>query len=258
MRRKRTREKKKRTPKRGVYILPNLLTTASLFCGVYALICAFNHQYQHAALAILASFFLDGLDGRIARVTRTTSQFGVEYDSLADLVAFGVAPAALAFSWAMAPTGRFGWLAACLYIACGALRLARFNVQSEKKRSTHFSGLPIPAAAGLIVSIVLFGGEMGWAQGPPRGVLIGVLYLLSFLMVSNIPYPSFKDIPLLRRKPFHTLVGCVLLLAVILVYPPVTLLCMASAYVLSGPMGMIIGIRRAPVAEEQTEPYPGP
>jgi len=174
--------------------------------------------------------------GQISFTDRFISLDGVEYDSLTDLVAFGVAPAALAFSWAMAPTGRFGWLAACLYIACGALRLARFNVQSTKKRSTHFSGLPIPAAAGLIVSIVLFGGEMGWAQGPPRGVLIGVLYLLSFLMVSNIKFSSFKELELRKRKPFPVLVGIIVLLVLIVNEPQIVLFSIALLYLLHGPV----------------------
>ncbi len=129
MRRRRFKPKANRPPRRGVYILPNLLTTASLFCGFYGIVASLQQDFHRAALAVLASFFFDGLDGRIARATRTTSQFGVEYDSLADLVAFGVTPAVMAMSWALTPSGRLGWLAAFLYTACGALRLARFNVQ---------------------------------------------------------------------------------------------------------------------------------
>jgi CDP-diacylglycerol--serine O-phosphatidyltransferase len=247
MRRKRFRKKQDRPPRRGVYLLPNLMTTASLFCGFYALISAIEHDYLRAALAILASFFFDGLDGRIARATRTTSQFGVEYDSLADLVAFGVAPSVLALTWGVAHWGRLGWLAAFLFTACGALRLARFNVQIGKVPKGFFRGLPIPAAAGVVATMVLFGLEMGWTTGPPPGVMLGTLYCLSFLMVSAIPYQSFKDLELVRQKPFQALVASVLILVVILIHPQVTLFLMASAYALSGPVALLGRLRKRPV-----------
>lgn len=258
MKGKRTKTRVSGRPRRGVYILPNLLTTASLFCGFYGLVAVFHQDFHRAALAVVASFLFDGLDGRIARATRTTSPFGLEYDSLADLVAFGVTPAVLVFLWALAPVGRLGWLAAFLYTACGALRLARFNVEAKKTTITHFRGLPIPAAAGLIATMVLLWGRLGLEQEPPGALMLGTLYLLSFLMVSNIPYRSFKDMALLRQKPFQTLVASVLLLVVILIYPPVTLFLLASAYVISGPVGLIPGIRKAPVPKEEPGNLPGP
>lgn len=236
--------------RRGVFILPHLLTTANLFCGFYAVVAAFNQDFDKAALAIVVAFFLDGLDGRIARATRTTSHFGIEYDSLSDLVAFGVAPAMLAFSWALVSSGRFGWLAAFLYTACGALRLARFNVQAYKKSLKYFRGLPVPAAAGLIVTIVLFCSEMGWEHGPPKGVMLVTLYVLSFLMVSNIPYRSFKDADFVRRRPFQSLVASVLLLVIVFAYPPVTLFLLALGYVISGPLGLLRAIRRVAASKE--------
>ncbi len=259
MKRERRRGHRSRQPRRGVYLLPNLLTTASLFCGFYALVAVLHQDFHRAALAVVASFLFDGLDGRVARATRTSSAFGLEYDSLADLVAFGVAPAALAFSWALGHSGRLGWLAAFLYTACGALRLARFNVQASKGRMDRFQGLPIPAAAGLIAAMVLLWGEVGWQAEPPGVAVLGTLYVLSFLMVSNIPYRSFKDTALVRRRPFQTLVASVLLLVVILLHPPVTLFAMAVTYVLSGPVGLLLGRgKAAPLWKEETKGLQGP
>jgi CDP-diacylglycerol--serine O-phosphatidyltransferase len=244
MRRRRIKARSNRPPRKGFYILPNLMTTASLFCGFYALVAAIQNDFQRAALAVLASFFFDGLDGRIARATRTTSQFGVEYDSLADLVAFGVAPAVLAFMWALTDAGRLGWLAAFLFTACGALRLARFNIQTQKGPLGHFRGLPIPAAAGFVATMVLFSGEMGLAKDIPQWVVLVALYALSFLMVSSIPYQSFKDMEVVRQKPFQVLVASVLLLVVILAHPPVTLFLLSLAYVVSGPVGLLRHLKK--------------
>lgn len=239
MRRKRPRPRSTRPPRRGFYLLPNLMTTASLFCGFYGLVAAIRYDFERAAVAVLASFFFDGLDGRIARATRTTSQFGVQYDSLADLVAFGVAPAVLAFTWALGDAGRIGWLAAFLFVACGALRLARFNTQAQKGPLGHFKGLPIPAAAALVATMVLFTHGLNLEGRIPAVLVLGTLYVLSFLMVSGIGYQSFKDMEVVRRKPFQTLVLCVLLLVVILANPPVTLFLLSMVYVLSGPVGLL-------------------
>lgn len=235
MRRKRSKLRSSRPPKKGFYILPNLMTTASLFCGFYALVAAIHQDFEKAPLAVLASFLFDGLDGRVARATRTTSQFGVEYDSLSDLVAFGVAPAVLAFTWALSQAGRLGWLAAFLFVACGALRLARFNTISLKGGLGYFKGLPIPAAAGFVATMVLFTRELDLEGKIPAGLVLGALYVLSFLMVSGIRYQSFKDMEVVKQKPFQSLVLCVLLLVVVLANPPVTLFLLSLAYVLSGP-----------------------
>ena len=190
----RKRRKKNKTKKkfRGIYILPNLLTTASLFSGFYAIIAAINGRFEAAALAILISLVLDGLDGRVARMTQSASGFGLQYDSLADLVAFGVAPGILVYLWALQPFGRFGWVAAFLFVVCGALRLARFNVQIGSIDPRYFNGLPIPAAATMVATAILFYYHLGeWA--PSRHIyILAMIYILSFLMVSNIKFYSFK------------------------------------------------------------------
>ena len=190
----------KKTGKKGIYVLPNLFTSASLFCGFYAIIAAIQGRYETAAIAILISCLLDGLDGKIARFTHTTTQFGTEFDSLSDLVAFGVAPAVLAFQWALEPFGRLGWLACFMYLICGALRLARLNVQKETLEAKYFKGLPIPAAASLIASLFLLMSALGELQGTRQILVIVLIYILSFLMVSNIDYLSFKEFELKNRN----------------------------------------------------------
>jgi len=243
------------TPRRGFYLLPNLLTTASLFCGFYSIMAAIGADFEKAALAILASFFFDGLDGRIARATRTTSHFGVEYDSLSDVVAFGVAPAVLAFLWVAEDLGRIGWLAAFLFLACGALRLARFNTLAHKGSMAHFKGLPIPAAAAVVATMVLLAKSVGPEERAIQIAVVGSLYVLSFLMVSNIPYQSFKNAELVRQRPFQALVLCVLVLVVVLANPPVTLFLFSIAYALSGPIAMARrALRRGSVSLNRETP----
>ena len=242
--------------KRGVYILPNLFTTGSLFCGFYAIIAAFNENYLHAAVAIAIAVIFDGIDGKVARLTKTTSRFGVEYDSLSDLVAFGVAPAILVFAWALRPYGKFGWLAAFLYVACGALRLARFNVQVDTVESRYFRGLPTPGAAGFIVATVFLLYRLD-VQGEVTNLFILLMiYLLAFLMVSNIRYPSFKNLELLRRKPFNTLVAVVLIIVVVVAEPGIVLFIFAAVYLLLGPVSFVwrwYRKREKIVSEEKTE-----
>lgn len=227
---------KKNRMKKGIYILPNLFTTASLFFGFYSIIASMRELYVPAAVSIIVSGVLDGLDGRIARMTGTTSKFGSEYDSLADLVAFGVAPAILAYTWTLAPFGRYGWLAAFLFVTCGALRLARFNIQIGIIESSVFNGLPIPAAAVVVSSSVLFHGYLrgaGTALNEP--VFIFVMVFLSLLMVSNIKYYSFKDLNVFSRKPFMTLVGIILSGVILVLEPQIVFFAMAAGYALSGP-----------------------
>jgi len=194
-----TRNRSKKRNKKGIYILPNLFTSCSLFGGFYAIIAAIQGRYDAAAIAILISALFDGLDGKIARFTNTTSQFGAEYDSLSDLVAFGVAPGLLAFEWSLEPFGRFGWLAVFLYIICGALRLARFNIQKNNLESHHFKGLPIPGAAIFIATLVLFMNSLGGLSESKHAVIISTIYLLSFLMVSTIDYLGFKELDLFKN-----------------------------------------------------------
>ena len=225
-----------RPGKKGIYILPNLFTSASLFSGFYAIIAAIHGNFETAAIAILISCVLDALDGKIARITHSTSLFGAEFDSLSDLVAFGVAPAILAFQWALEPFGRLGWLACFMYVICGALRLARFNVQKSGVDSRYFNGLPIPAAASFIASLVLFSSEAGVLSVGSRHIIIIVLvYILSFFMVSTISYMSFKKFELKRQKPFNVLVSIILGLVVVAYKPKIMLFFILSLYILSGP-----------------------
>ena len=232
------KQKSDRTPSRGAYILPNLLTSASLFAGFYSLVAAINGNYLAAAWAILVSGIFDGLDGRVARITGTTSKFGLEYDSLADLVAFGVAPGILAFTWGLQTYGRLGWLAGFLYVATTALRLARFNtLGSSGPGSKHFFiGLPCPSAAAMVATTVLLCHHFG-ILGPVRhyGVLL-LIYSLSFLMVSNVRYHSFKEVQWLNQHPFRGIIVFLLTMVIIAVEPKVTLFLIFFAYVFSGPL----------------------
>lgn len=242
--RPRRRKRPKRRRKRGIYVLPSLFTSASLFCGFYAIIAAVHGKFEMAATAILISCVFDSLDGRIARFTHATSHFGAEYDSLSDLVAFGVAPGILAFQWALEPFGRLGWLACFMYVICGALRLARFNVQKNSLEPSYFKGLPIPAAASLIASLVLFTSALGGFPGSRHTVIIILIYVLSFLMVSSISYLSFKEFELRRKKPFNVLVALILVLIVIAYRPRIMLFLILVAYILSGPVISVYRLRK--------------
>jgi len=221
--------------KKGIYVLPSLLTSGSMFLGFYAILHAFQNDFIRASMAILFAAILDGLDGRVARLTRTESRFGVEYDSLADLISFGVAPAVLAYCWALKPFGRFGWLAAFLFLACGALRLARFNVQVDTTESSHFIGLPIPAAAAMISTLFLFVHRLHLTLVNRSLVILLLVYVLAFLMVSSIRFYSFKKFDLIRRKPFSTVVLIVLALVVVIAEPEIMLFSFFCLYISSGP-----------------------
>ena len=230
---------------KGVYILPNLFTTAGLFLGVYATIKASHGEFLTAAIAIVVAHLCDGLDGRIARLTNTTSQFGVEYDSLADLVAFGVAPGVLAYRWALEPWGAWGWLATSMFVACGALRLARFNVQTAHVEKRTFIGLPIPAAADMIAATVLlyyfFGGQGATNK---HLVLLLLVYGLALLMVSNVRYYSFKDIDLRARLPLYAVVASIVLVMVVVAQPEILFFLIILSYVASGPIGLAVKLWR--------------
>ena len=178
-------------PKKGIHILPSLFTTGNVFCGFYAFVAVLNEHFYFAAWAIAIGMIFDGLDGRIARLTKTTSAFGEQYDSLADIITFGMAPAFLAYSWVLKPFGRLGWMAAFLFLLCAALRLARFNVTKPEVRSQHFIGLPSPAAAVVVASIVIAFEDLFATRMNPF-IMVMVVYALAFLMVSNIKYPAFK------------------------------------------------------------------
>jgi CDP-diacylglycerol--serine O-phosphatidyltransferase len=241
--------------RRGVYILPNLFTTGNLFCGFWAIISVFQEKFFFAAVAILLASAFDVLDGKVARLSGATSKFGVQYDSLADLVSFGIAPAVLAFSWALRPYGRFGWLAAFLFVVCGALRLARFNVQSTSGEIKYFKGLPIPAAASMIaLTILLYLRliETGWVKDI---VILVMIYVLAFLMVSNIRYLSFKELNLAKRKPFSLFIFVILSMIVIIMEPTLMLFGFVLFYVFSGPVNMLLACHKKKVLRRM-EPVP--
>jgi len=238
---KRGRGLKKKNLKKGIFLLPNLLTSMSLLGGFYAIMACIDGKYDHAAIAILISAVIDALDGRIARLTHTTSKFGAEYDSLADLVAFGLAPGVLIFTWALHSFGRYGWLAAFLYVVCGALRLARFNVQISTVESKRFNGLPIPAAAALIATTVLLFYSIGKGQDMAKHITVLLLiYGLAFLMISNVKFYSFKELDLKRRMPFSLLVGLIFLIVLITAEPPLMLFILFLGYALSGPIAWVL------------------
>jgi len=234
--------------RKGVYILPNLFTTGSLFAGYYSIVSSMNHRFETAAWFILVAAIFDGLDGKIARLTGTTSSFGVEYDSLADLVAFGVAPGLLMYSWALTEFGKLGWLAAFLYVVCGALRLARFNVQVSTVESKRFVGLPIPSAAWMVSSCVLLFFHLGGTGTIKQVAIVVLIYVLAFLMVSNVSYYSFKDPELVKRQPFGFLVLAIFLIIVIVAKPEIMLFALAFSYMISGPIGFLLRLvhRRKP------------
>ena len=230
---------KKNRIRKGIYVLPNIITTASLFCGFYSIIASLKENFVIAAIAILAAAVFDGLDGRIARFTNTTSKFGAEYDSLSDVIAFGVAPAFLAYNWAMSFYGKWGWLAAFLFVLCGALRLARYNIQIGIIESKVFNGLPIPAAAAVVATTVLFfdyAGVEGKFHDPSMLIFVSVL---SILMVSNIKYYSFKDLKLFARKPFMTFFSLLLLLIIVVAIPQIVAFVVLLGYAMSGPIWWI-------------------
>lgn len=254
--REKQRYRRPRQLKLGTYLLPNLLTTANLFCGFYGIIAAINHDFRTAAIAVLVSCLFDILDGKVARLTGTNSLFGVEYDSLADLVAFGVAPAVLVYLWALRPFGRLGWAAAFLFVACGALRLARFNVQADSVSKKHFVGLPIPGAAAMVSTTVLFFYRMGGSGSTKHFLLLAMAYTLGFLMVSSIPYYSFKEFDGFQRMPFRMLFLMILLFSVIAAQPTIMLFTLGLVYVSSGPLGYVYKFyqsRTQPVSEDAAE-----
>lgn len=218
---------------RKVYIVPNLVTSMNLFCGFYSIVASIKGDLLTAAWAVLAASIFDMLDGKVARLTKTTSQFGIQYDSMSDLASFGVAPGILAYQWCLAPFDRLGWMASFLFVCCGALRLARFNVRTEVIKSNFFEGVPIPLAAGLMATFYIFQDFTGVPSVPSTMVLV-FTFGLSSLMVSSIPFPSFKGINLRSRSSFGWLVVGVLTMILILIRPEVTLFLLALGYLLIG------------------------
>ena len=228
---------------RGVFILPTLFTVGNLFCGYLSVWCSIRGTFQTAAILIIAAAVLDMLDGRIARLTNSASRFGEEYDSLADLVSFGIAPAVLAYSWGLADFNRLGWMASFLFVVCGSMRLARFNIQTRVTDKKYFIGLPIPAAAGTIATLVLATPERlvsrFWMAG-----LLALTVVLSYLMISTLRYRSFKDLDLRRQRRAWILPVIALVFAVIAYRPAVTLLAIALIFAASGPVARAVSFAR--------------
>ena len=235
----------RRLGRRGALVLPNLLTVGNLLCGFYAIVAVYNDEYVPAAVAIMIALLLDGLDGAVARVSGSASPFGVELDSLADVVSFGVAPAILGYVFALRPYDRIGWIAPCAFVACGALRLARFNVQTAKLDRRYFVGLPIPAAAAAVATFVLYMKDASavtvfnrelLSRGATSAVVALGLCALAFLMVSKVRYRSLKGIEMRRRRPFALLIGFTVVLLVVASQPSMFLHAAFLLYALSGPL----------------------
>jgi len=221
---------------RGVYLLPNLFTTGALFSGFYAVIAGMNGQFEAAAIAIFVAMVFDGLDGRVARMTNTSSKFGAEYDSLSDMVSFGVAPSLVAFTWSLSEAGKWGWLAAFIYCACAALRLARFNTQIGSMDKRFFMGLPSPAAAATLAGFVWWSSASGWDPAGSSALIAVYVAALGLLMVSNVLFFSGKDINLKGRISFPKMIGLVLAAGFISTEPELWLWVLFLGYTLSGPV----------------------
>lgn len=220
--------------RKGIYILPNLFTTAALFAGFYAIVQAMQGQFELAAIAIFIAMVLDGLDGRVARLTRTQSAFGAEFDSLSDMVSFGVAPALVIYAWALKDMGRMGWVAAFIYCAGAALRLARFNTTLEVMDKRYFQGLPSPSAAALVAGFVWLMLDLNIAGHEVAYIAAGVTIFAGITMVTNVRFYSFKDINLRKSVPFIVIAAVVLGFALISTYPPGVLFGLFVVYGLSG------------------------
>jgi CDP-diacylglycerol--serine O-phosphatidyltransferase len=225
---------KNRIRRRGIYLLPNLFTTASLFAGFYAIVQAMNLRFDQAAVAIFVAMVLDGVDGRVARLTRTQSAFGAEYDSLSDMVSFGAAPALIVYEWALKGMGKLGWIAAFVYVAGAALRLARFNVMLEVADKRWFTGIPSPAAAALVAGLVWIIDDYSIDPATLKWWVWSVTVFAGLTMVSNVPYYSFKTINLKRSVPFLAIFIFVLVIALLSYQPAIVLFAGFVGYALSG------------------------
>jgi CDP-diacylglycerol--serine O-phosphatidyltransferase len=238
-------EKKDTKPRnRGIYLLPNLFTTAALFSGFYAMTSAIDGKFETAAMLIFVSLVLDGLDGRVARLTNTQSDFGAEYDSMADMISFGAAPAAMMYLWSLETLGQAGLVGAFVHLAGGALRLARFNTQLGIEDKRYFQGLPSPAAAAILAGLVWVSEKYSYGAESFSWVILVITALTSLLMVSNFRYYSFKDINLRGKVPFVVMIGIMLGIAVTLSTPATVLCLFFFGYALSGPIVTVVLLRR--------------
>ena len=230
--------------RRGIYLLPNLFTTAALFAGFYAITAALNQRFESAAIAIFVAMILDGMDGRVARLTNTQSAFGAEYDSMADMISFGAAPALVIYIWSLASLGKPGWVAAFVHCAGAALRLARFNTQIGTADKRFFQGLPSPSAAAILAGFIWLCVDQGWSGPGVASVALGLAIATGLLMVSNFRYYSFKDVDLRGRMPFLKAIIIMLAFAVGFANPPLTLFLFFTGYAISGPAVTLIVLRR--------------
>jgi CDP-diacylglycerol--serine O-phosphatidyltransferase len=219
---------------RGIYLLPNAFTTAALFCGFYAIVQAMNLRFEHAAWAIFIAMILDGLDGRIARLTNTQSEFGAQYDSLSDMVSFGAAPALVMYEWSLSGLGKVGWIAAFVYCSGAALRLARFNTNIEVVDKRFFQGLPSPAAAAIVAGFILMMSDLEFSGFEMRWISFGITLFAGLTMVTNVPFYSFKDVNFRKSVPFIVVFLIVLALALVSIDPPKVLVPLFGMYALSG------------------------
>lgn len=228
----------------GIYLLPNLLTTASLFAAFYSIVASLKFRYETAVIAIFIGMIADGLDGRIARLTNTQTAFGAEYDSLSDMVTFGVAPALLLYSWSLQQLGKLGWLLAFIYTAAVALRLARFNTQVEVADKHYFQGLACPAAAAIVASFVWLCHQNHWTHWAVVVISAWLAVMTAVLMVSNVRYHSFKEIDFKGKVPFLYILGMVILFVAIAAHPALILCVGFLLYALSGPLQTLIALHR--------------
>ena len=233
-----------RRPRRGIYLLPNLFTTAALFAGFYAIVAGVDGRFEVAAVAIFVAMVLDGADGRIARLTNTQSDFGAEYDSLSDVICFGLAPALLVYEWGLSGMGKLGWVAAFFFAAATALRLARFNTQIGTADKRFFQGLPCPPAGATVAGLVWFATDYGIPGEELALPAFAMTIAIAGLMVSNVRFHSFKDLDLRGRVPFMTILVVVVLFVFVSTDPPLVLFLGLLAYVVSGPVLTLWSIRK--------------
>lgn len=243
---------------RGIYLLPNAFTTAALFCGFYAIVMAMNGQFSNAAVAIFAAMVLDAVDGRVARLTNTTSEFGAQYDSLSDMVSFGAAPALIVYEWALRGMGKLGWLAAFVYCAGAALRLARFNTNIAVVDKRFFQGLPSPAAAALVAGFIWLMDDLRIAGADFNWLSWGITLYAGLTMVTNAPFYSFKDVNFRKSVPFIAVFLIVLIFVAVSSDPPKVLFGLFVVYGLSGYAVFVWRwVQGNPVSIVQTEPDSG-
>jgi CDP-diacylglycerol--serine O-phosphatidyltransferase len=239
-------------PRKGIYLLPNLVTTAALFSGFFAILAAMNGQFEKACIAVFVAMILDGLDGRVARWTNTSSEFGEQYDSLSDLISFGLAPALVTYQWALiymrdvsVSWGKLGWMAAFIYVACAALRLARFNSQIHVVDKRYFIGLPSPASAAIVTGMVWMFHDLEFEGANMQIPAVIMTVTAGLLMVSNIKYHSFKDFDLKSKVPHLAILVVIIIFALVQVAPPIVLFLVFFTYALSGPINWLRHKREA-------------